>query len=365
MPSAATSWVSCLGELAQVQRARLFAKIWGRAAQPRQQPGIRYPVGARKVPVEVAVVGNVNIDFVLKAKALPQPGENVVADTMQLAPGGKGANQAVAAARLGASVHLIGRVGKDPFGPLLLRHLAQEKVDTSHVGADPAKPTGCAFVTVLPGGENAILSALGANMELTLADVEEAFADLEHLDVIVVQMGIPLSCVDRVIQIGTDRDVPVLLDPTPLRQGLPRLWRYATVITPNASEAETLAGVRVTNIATAFEAAETLHARGVKRAVVKMGARGCVLFDDDGGRRVKAYQVQAVDTTGAGDTFAAALAIRLAEGASFDDAALFATAAAAIACTKPGAEAAMPTRQQVESFISRRGKRGMVSSERS
>lgn len=314
------------------------------------------------MPVEVAVVGNVNVDFVIRAKALPEPGQNVVADAMQLAPGGKGANQAVAAARLGANVYLVGRVGKDPFGSLLLRHLGQAKVDTSCVAVDTSKPTGCAFVTVLPDGENAIISALGANMALTQADIEGAFADLEHLDAIIVQMGIPLPCVDRVIQIGTDRDILVLLDPTPLRQGLPRLWRYASVITPNASEAEAFTGIKVTNLATAFEAAETLHARGVKRVVVKMGAKGCILFDDEGGRRVKAYQVQAVDTTGAGDTFAAALAVRLAEGASFDEAGVFASAAAAIACTKPGAEAAMPTRQQVEGFIARRGKRGMVSS---
>ncbi|MCX7597342.1 MAG: ribokinase [Armatimonadetes bacterium] len=312
--------------------------------------------------VEVAVVGNVNIDFVIRAKNLPQPGQNVTADGMQLAPGGKGANQAVAAARLGAIVYLISRLGKDPFGALLLQHLKKANVDTSCVAVDQSKPTGCAFVTVLPDGENAIISALGANMALTPADVEQAFAELEHLDAIVVQMGIPLACVDRVIQIGTDRDIPVLFDPTPMREGLPRLWRYATTITPNASEAEALTGIKVTNIASAFEAAENLHGRGIKRVVVKLGAKGCVLFDEEGARRVRAYQVQAVDTTGAGDTFAAALAVRLAEGASFDDAALFATAAAAIACTKPGAEAAMPTRQQVESFMARRGKRGMVSS---
>lgn len=314
------------------------------------------------MPVEVAVIGNVNIDFVIRAKELPQPGQNVVADAMQLAPGGKGANQAVAAARLGAIVYLIGRVGKDPFGSLLLQHLKKAGVDTSCVTTDPSKPTGAAFVTVLADGENAILSALGANMSLTPAEVEQAFAELEHLDAIIVQMGIPLPCVDRVIQIGADRDIPVLFDPTPMRQGLPRLWRYAAIITPNASEAEAITGIKVTSIASAFEAAESLHARGVKHVAVKLGAKGCVLYDEEGARRVKAYQVQAVDTTGAGDTFAAALAVRLAEGASFDDAALFATAAAAIACTKPGAETAMPTRQQVESFLSRRGKRGMVSS---
>ncbi len=312
--------------------------------------------------VRVVVVGNINVDFLLKAKRPAALGENIVADDMQLAPGGKGANQAVAAARLGAEVSIVGRVGRDPFGPLLLRHLAQQKVDVTRVSSDPAKPTGTAFVLVTPDGENAITSALGANMELANACVEDAFASFETLDAVIVQMGIALTAVDRVIQIGTDRDVPVFLDPTPIRHELPRLWRYATAVTPNQAEAETLSGIKVTNLATAFEAAEAIHARGVKRAVVKMGSRGCVLCDDDGGRRVKAYEVQVVDTTGAGDTFTAALAVRLAEGADFDDAALFASAAAAIACTKAGAEAAMPTRQQVESFLSRRGKKGMVTS---
>ena len=314
---------------------------------------------------KLAVVGNINVDFLLPSQRLPEPGENVVADDLQLMAGGKGANQAVAASRLGADVWAIGRVGRDPFGTLLRNNLEREGVDVTYVSVDQDKPTGSAFVVILPKGENAIISALGANMNLAPADVEEAFAEIEELDGILVQMGVPLETVDRVIQIGTDREVPVLLDPTPLRSEFPRLWRHAVTVTPNASEAEALTGVPTATIAGAIEAAMTIHEKGVQNVVVKLGKRGCVIVDEEGPRRVKAYEVQAVDPTGAGDAFAAALAVRLAEGATLDEAAVFASATAAIACTKPGAQSALPTRKQVEGFISRRGKRGMVTKAKS
>ncbi|MBC7287893.1 MAG: ribokinase [Armatimonadetes bacterium] len=311
--------------------------------------------------VRLAVVGNINVDFLLPCQRLPGAGENIVADSLQLLAGGKGANQAVAAARLGAEVTLVGRVGRDPFGTVLKNNLAREGINVDFVGVDEKVPTGCAFVLVLPKAENAIISALGANMQLTPAHVEEAFEEIEELDAILVQMGIPLEAVDRAIQIGTDRGVPVLLDPTPLRGKFPRLWRHTTVITPNASEAEALTGVPTGTVAGAVEAALAIHEKGVPSVVVKLGKRGCVIADDEGVRRVKAYEVQAVDPTGAGDAFAAALAVRLAEGASLDEAVVFASATAAIACTKAGAQSSLPTRKQLEGFISRRGKRGMVS----
>jgi ribokinase len=314
------------------------------------------------MPVALIVVGNINVDFLFRAERLPSPGENLVARDMQISPGGKGANQAVAAARLGANVTVVGRVGRDPFGQLLTRNLEREKIDVSRVSVDPSKPTGTAIVTVMPGGENAILSALGANLALNSACIEQAFASIEEVDGILVQLGVPIASVDRVIQIGTDLGVPVFLDPTPIRDGFPRLWRYCTSVTPNQSEAAALLNTKVTNIATAFVAAESMHKTGVRRAVVKLGPRGCVLFDDDGPRRVRPYDVQVVDSTGAGDAFAAALAVRLTEGADFDDAAILASATAAMACAKAGAQSSLPTRQQVESFLSRRGKRKMLTS---
>jgi ribokinase len=313
------------------------------------------------MPARIAVVGNINIDFLLRTKRLPAAGENLVAEELQLQAGGKGANQAVAAARLGAQVLMIGRVGRDPFGTLLCQNLEREGVDVTHIAVDQSRPTGTAFVMILPRGENAILSALGANLELGPQHIEEAFSAIDELNLILVQMGIPLQSVDRVIQIGADRNIPVLLDPTPLRNAMPRLWRYATIVTPNQSEAEAMTGHPVQNVGSALEAAQAIHARGVKHVVVKLGPRGCVLFDEDGARRVKPYDVQAVDTTGAGDAFAAALGVALAEGHNLDDAAVLASAAAAIACTKIGAQASFPNRARVEGFVSRRGKRKMLS----
>ncbi len=313
------------------------------------------------MPARVVVAGNINVDFLLPTARPPAPGENLVAEDLQLQAGGKGANQAVAAARLGAEVIMVGRVGRDPFGALLRQNLEREGITTDQVSVDQSKPTGSAFVMVLPSGENAILSALGANLQLTPAGIEEAFAGIEELNLILVQMGIPLESVDRVVQIGADRDVPVLLDPTPLRGHMPRLWRYATIVTPNQSEASAMSGVQVDNIGSAFAAAEAIHALGVRRVVVKLGSRGCVIFDDDGGRRVKAYEIQAVDSTGAGDAFAAALGVAIAEGQDFDDAVILASAAGAIACSKVGAQSSMPDRARVEGFVSRRGKRKMLS----
>lgn len=310
---------------------------------------------------KVAVVGNINLDFLLPTARPPAPGENLVAEDLQLQAGGKGANQAVAAARLGAEVVMVGRIGRDPFGALLRQNLEHEGVATDQVSVDPSKPTGSAFVMVLPNGENAILSALGANLQLTPPCIEEAFAGIEELNLILLQMGVPLDSVDRVIQIGADRDVPVLFDPTPLRGQMPRLWHYAAIVTPNQSEAAVMSGVPVDNIGSALAAAEAIHGLGVRRVVVKLGSRGCVIFDDDGGRRVKAYEVQAVDSTGAGDAFAAALGVAIAEGQDFDDAVILASAAGAIACTKVGAQSSLPDRARVEGFVSRRGKRKMLS----
>ncbi len=313
------------------------------------------------MPATIAVVGNINVDFLLQSERIPAKGENVVAQDLQLQAGGKGANQAVAAARMGGQVIIIGRVGRDPFGTLLRNNLEREGIDVSHVSVDPDHPTGTAFVMVLPDGDNAIVSALGANLQLTPEVAEEAFADIEQIDAILVQLGVPLDTVDRVIQIGADREVPVFLDPTPLRGKLPRLWRQAAVVTPNQSEAEVMARMEITTVASAFEAAEKIYNRGVPRVVIKLGKRGCVLYDEDGPVRVQAYKVQAVDSTGAGDAFAGALAVALAEGMEFEEAAVMASAAAAIACTRVGAQASLPTRRRVESFISRRGKRKMVS----
>ncbi len=308
----------------------------------------------------IVVVGNINIDFLLQVGELPSAGENVVADQLQMAPGGKGNNQAVAAARLGAEVYLVGRVGKDPFGALLRRNLEREEVDSSFVSVDDSALTGMAFVAVDPKGQNMIFSALGANLNLTPDLVEDALAEIEEVDAILVQLGVPLETVDRVLQIGVDRGCLVVLDPTPLRGELPNLWRYASVVVPNASEAVAMAGLEVKTIASAVEAAMAIYERGVSKVVITLGRNGAVIYDKDGARRIRPYQVQAVDTTGAGDAFAAALTVRLAEGAEFEEAALFASAAAAIACTQVGAQTALPSRKQVEGFLSRRGKRKML-----
>jgi ribokinase len=304
---------------------------------------------------KLAVLGNINIDFVVEADRLPLPGENVVGRSLHFVPGGKAANQAVTAARLGAQVSIIGRVGRDVFGPALMENLEREGINTEHVTRDEEAVTGSAFITILPGGENSILTVLGANDQLTPDMVEAAAAVIERADQLLVQLSIPAPAVDRAIQIAVDRGVPVQLDPTPIGRTLPRLWYRAYRVIPNASEASVLAKMEVTDPASAVEAARKMRRRGVKVPVIKLGAAGCVVLDDRGPRLVEGYSVDVVDSTGAGDAFAAGLAVRTAEGAPIDEALAFANACGALACTMLGAQPSLPRREAVEKFLRQHG----------
>lgn len=304
---------------------------------------------------KLAVLGNINIDFVIEADRLPLPGENVVGRSLRFVPGGKAANQAVTAARLGAQVSIIGRVGRDAFGPALVDNFEREGINTDHVTRDEEAITGCAFVTILPGGENSILTVLGANDACGPEMVEAAASVIERADQLLVQLSIPAPAVDRAIQIAVDRGVPVQLDPTPIGRALPRLWHRSYRVIPNASEASVLAKIEVTDPASAAEAARKLRRRGVKVPVIKLGATGCVVLDDRGPRLIEGYPVEVVDTTGAGDAFAAGLAVRSAEGAPIDEALAFANACGALACTVVGAQPSLPRREAVEKFLRQHG----------
>ncbi len=305
--------------------------------------------------VRITVLGNINIDFVMKAERAPEPGENLRAANLRMVPGGKGANQAVAAARLGAQVSLIGRAGSDAFGPPLLQGLNRENVDTDFVRRDPRAATGAAFITVTPDGQNSILSALGANLNCSEQQVEEASETIEKSDLLLLQMGVPPAVVDRAIQIAVDRDVLVQFDPSPLGDDLPTLWRHADIITPNQSELGYLADMSVGDIPSALQAARILRSRETMVAVITLGEQGCLLADSQGSRLVYGYSVEPVDTTAAGDAFAAALGIRIAEGATLNEAAVFANAAGALATTTAGAQPSLPTRAIVEQFLRKRG----------
>jgi len=303
----------------------------------------------------VAVLGNINQDFVVRAERMPRPGETILGSNAQFVAGGKGANQAVTAARLGAAVTLLGRVGQDAFGPLLLENLRREGVETRYIGADDDVATGMAFIALAPDGQNSILSVGGANLECAPRYIEDAAAVIRHADVALVQFAVPLASVELFVEIAAAGGVPVVMDPTPAMGTMPRNWPQATALTPNETEAEYVVGHEVPDLAAAAQAAQEIHARGVKIALVKQGAAGCVICTDEGTRLVAGFPVEVVDTTGAGDSFAAGLGVALAEGRPVDQAVAFANACGALACTKFGAQPSLPHREDVERLLQEHG----------
>lgn len=298
----------------------------------------------------VLVIGSYNIDLVIRCPRLPAPGETILGGTFAQHHGGKGANQAVAAARLAAAgqVHFVAKIGDDEFGRQALTQLRAEGVDTAGVRVAPGQPSGVALINVaMATGENSISVAAGANAQLGPADADAALADAVPGTVVVLQLEIPLPTVRHVAQQAAARGLRVILNPAPA-QALPAgLGADLYALTPNETEAEMLTGVRVTDVATAARAAERLHAAGFGRVVLTLGAQGAYWSDGTGAALVAAPIVQAVDTTAAGDCFTGALAVALAEDQALPDAVAFACRAAARAVTRPGAQASLPTRAEL------------------
>lgn len=300
----------------------------------------------------IVVVGSSNTDMVVKADRIPAPGETVLGGAFVMAAGGKGANQAVAAARLGAEVTFVARLGTDPLGDEAVAGYVREGILTDLVVRDPGRPTGVALIIVDARGENSITVALGANEALAPDDVERAADRIRGADAVVMQLEVPLEAVARAAAIAAAAGVPVILDPAPApAAGLPAaLLRDVTCLKPNESEAERLTGIRVTDVASATRAAADLRARGPRTVIVTLGAAGAVIVDDTGARHVAPHRVVAVDTTAAGDAFTGALATAVGRGGSWDDAVRHAAVAGALAATRMGAQPSLPTAAECEAF---------------
>ena len=296
----------------------------------------------------ILVVGSINMDLVVRVPHAPVPGETVLGGGFETYPGGKGANQAVAAARLGGAVTLVGRVGNDDFGNTLIQGLVDNNVKTTYVVKDSRAKSGIAMITVAENGENMIVVASGANMDLSVEDVRKARDLLRETDLMLVQLECPLEAVTIAVELAYANQIPIVLNPAPA-QPLPRsLLAKVDVLTPNESELALLSGED--DLARGID---TLSRWGVKNVVVTLGARGARLVNESTDLHLPGFKVNAVDTTAAGDAFNAGLAVALAEGKPLVEAVRFGTAAGALAATKQGAQPSLPTREDVEQLLSR------------
>jgi ribokinase len=291
------------------------------------------------------------MDLVVKSPRIPIPGETILGGQFLMVPGGKGANQAVAIARLGAHVCFVARLGDDVFGHRSLENFRKEGLDTRHVVLTPDVPSGVAIIAVDAAGNNAIVVAPGANARLSPDDIYRAQSDICSAAAVVAQLEIPIATVQCIAELTHRAGVPFILNPAPAQELSPALLSMVRILTPNETEAQILTGVEVVDPESAAEAAMRLLDRGVKAVIVTMGARGFLLADGRKIEFIRAPKVDAVDTTAAGDAFTASLAVGFGQGHDLRNSAIFASRAAAISVTRMGAQPSMPTLQEVCDFV--------------
>jgi ribokinase len=299
---------------------------------------------------DIIVVGSLNMDLVIKTERMPRPGETIPGHSFQTIPGGKGANQAVAAARLGAQVAMLGRVGDDDFGPALTENLASHGVDASHVGIDNEAATGIALIIVDQDGENSIVVAGGANLRLSPPDADALENLLPGAKLLLLQFEVPLQTSERAMAIAAQHGVKVILNPAPARAVTPQLLAQADYVVPNETEASLLTGIEVADLASAERAARRLLGYGVPVVIVTLGEKGALVVTGDQAFHVPARQVEAIDTTAAGDAFIGGLAVALTRDFPLEEAVRYATCSGALAATRFGAQTSLPSAEEVHSF---------------
>lgn len=307
----------------------------------------------------VAVVGSSNMDLVVKSQRIPIIGETILGGDFIMVPGGKGANQAVAAAKLGATVYFIAKLGDDIFGSQSLANFKKEGVNTKYVTRSKATPSGVALIMVDEQGRNSIVVAPGANQKLSPKDVIKAKKNIASCGAVVAQLEISLETVICAAETANKSKVPFILNPAPARQLSDELLKLVDVLTPNETEAKILTGINVSDADSGRKAADTLLARGVKTVILTLGAQGYLHVDSRTFELVAAHKVTPVDTTAAGDAFTGGLAFGIAKGQSIRDAARLANCVAALSVTKMGAQPSMPTLREVERFIKNAGRTGL------
>lgn len=300
---------------------------------------------------DIIVLGSLNVDFVVRVERRPNEGETILGTNFSIFPGGKGANQAVAAAKLGGKVAMAGRIGDDVFSKILLDSLSKARVGQEYIAITPGVSTGSAFITVDNTGENAIIVVPGANGCCSKRDVDALRPYLQKAKILMLQLEIPLETVTYAAEVAHSCGARVMLDPAPPVSIADALFKSVDIITPNEHEASFLTGRKVFDVESAKLAALDLLARGVKAVVIKLGAGGVVYGELGRFGNIVGHSVQTVDTTAAGDAFSGGLAVALCEGKSLAEACRFANGVAALSVTRKGAQTSMPERREADAFL--------------
>ena len=303
----------------------------------------------------IVVVGSLHMDLTIKTKTLPSLGETVLGDEFKMSPGGKGANQAVAAAKLGGNVTLIGRVGSEAFGTDLMRNAGQYRINTKFIVQDKETQTGLALIMVDQNGNNIIAVAPGADLRCSKEDIDRADSVIKSADIFLVQLETPFQVVQHAIQKAFQFRVKVILNPSPARRLPESLLKKVYVLTPNESEAEKLSGISITDLTSAKKAITEILKKGTENIVLTMGKEGALVGAKGEIVHVNSPKVDPVDTTGAGDAFCGALAVAISSGENLQKAVVYANCAGALATTKIGAQEALPTREELEKFMKGKG----------
>lgn len=302
----------------------------------------------------VVVVGSLHMDLTVKVKSIPHIGETVLGKGFKTSPGGKGANQAIAASRIGCGVTMVGRVGADTFGEKLLENMRKNGVDINYVKKDGRASTGLALIVVDERGNNTIAVASGANMRCCRKDVDEAEKIIRSSDVLLTQLEIPLPVAGYAVKKASRAGVKTILNPAPAQELPKELLHDIYALTPNKREAELLSGVEIRDLQSGEKAAKKIFDMGVNNVALTLGEKGVIVLTQDGTVHVKGIRVSPVDTTGAGDTFCGALAVAISSGKKLVDAVAYANYAGALATTKMGAQEALPTKREIEKLARKR-----------
>jgi len=296
----------------------------------------------------IRVIGSSNTDMVIKTEKLPAPGETILGGTFLMNPGGKGANQAVAAARLGGKVTFITKRGNDLFGNQAVGLLMREGIHTQYIVKDMELPSGVALITVDSTGENSIVVAPGSNGNLLQEDIPTAVFETTKYEILLLQLEIPINTVEYSAVAASEKGIKVILNPSPARKLSDNLLMHTWLITPNETEAEIITGVKITDIPSAEKAAEIIMKRGVKNVIITLGEAGAYIKSENFTGLIPGIKVIPVDTTAAGDVFNGALAVALSEGKVLNEAVVFANKAASISVTRMGAQASAPYRNEIQ-----------------